>query len=304
MNTILSQNLKKYRLARNITQEQAAEMLDVSAQTISRWECCTTLPDVMKLPEIARLYCVTIDDLFKKTSVAYENYAQRLASVYEASRRFDDFFQAEQEFKKLISGGQYSMDDLRTYGIIHQFMMMDCKEKALYWFDRTLKECASGDEEIRRRTREQRMRLLSLVGESCVKEQKEALSEAPQSAEEWVLMLVAYLHAKQYEDAHECYQKAAVMFPNEWELHIHGGSTCRKLGLYDEAFACWDKAEQLEPTLVDTKYERAFCYADMGEFEKAYHMHLEIAEALSKEGLEVEAAAEIQHANHILNQHK
>lgn len=305
MNTILSQNLKKYRLARNLTQEQAAELLKVSPQTVSRWECSTTLPDVTLLPEIARLYCVTIDDLFRKTYVAYENYAQRLASLYEASRTFENFFQAEQEFQKLIAGGQYSMDDLRTYGIIHQFMMMDCKEKALYWFERTLKECNEDDWEIRRRTRAQKMRLLSQMGEaeSCVAEQRRLLEQNSHSAEEWVLMLVAYLHAKGYEDAYQCYQKAASLFPEEWELHIHGGSACRKLGLYEEAFTCWEKAEQLEPTFVDVKYEKAFCYADMGEYEKAYHMHLEIAEALSKEGLEVEAAAEIQHANHILNQH-
>ena len=306
MNKLLSQNLKKYRLARNLTQEQAAELLQVSAQTISRWECCTTLPDVTMLPEIARLYCVTIDDLFKTSSVAYENYAQRLASVYEATRKSEDFFQVEQEFKKLIATGQYSMDDLRTYGIMYQFMMMDCREKALYWFDRTLKECTDEDRDIRRRTRQQKMRLLSLVGEAeaCVEEQKKKLESSPGSSEEWVLMLAAFLHAKRYEDAYECYQKAAALFPEEWELHIHGGAACRKLGFYDKAFSCWDKADLLRPDYVDTKYERAFCYADMGDYDKAYQMHMEIAEALTKDGLEVEAAAEIQRANHILNHQK
>lgn len=306
MNNLLSQNLKKYRLAKNLTQEQAAEKLNVSPQTVSRWECCTTLPDVTKLPEIARLYSVTIDDLFQKNTVAYENYAQRLASVYEASRKIEDFFQAEQEFKKLISAGGYSMDDLRTYGIMHQFMMMDCKEKALYWFDRTLAECTEEDCDILRRTRAQKLRLRALMGEAetCVEEQKKALDASGGSSVEWVLMLVAYLHANQYEDAYECYQKAAELFPEEWELHIHGGSACRKLGLYDEAFSCWEQAERLRPTYVDVKYEKAFCYADMGLYDKAYQMHLEIAEALAAEGLEVEAAAELQRANLLINQHK
>lgn len=34
----LSLNLKKFRLSKKLTQEQAAEALHVSAQTISRWE--------------------------------------------------------------------------------------------------------------------------------------------------------------------------------------------------------------------------------------------------------------------------
>ncbi|MBE6922473.1 MAG: helix-turn-helix domain-containing protein [Ruminococcaceae bacterium] len=62
--TVFSKNLKRFRMAKNMTQEQAAEALGVSTQTVSRWECNTTLPDVTILPKIASLYCVTIDDLF------------------------------------------------------------------------------------------------------------------------------------------------------------------------------------------------------------------------------------------------
>ena len=67
MSQILSQTLKRLRTEKNYTQEEAARILGVTAQTISRWECNITLPDVMLLPEIAKLYCVTIDDLFMNT---------------------------------------------------------------------------------------------------------------------------------------------------------------------------------------------------------------------------------------------
>lgn len=55
MNNIFSDNLKKIRLAKGLTQEQVAEKLNVNSQTVSRWECGTTLPDVLTLPELARL---------------------------------------------------------------------------------------------------------------------------------------------------------------------------------------------------------------------------------------------------------
>ena len=38
MNTTFASNLRKLRLARSLTQEQAAGKLGVSAQSISRWE--------------------------------------------------------------------------------------------------------------------------------------------------------------------------------------------------------------------------------------------------------------------------
>ena len=67
---VFSKNLKRFRVAKNMTQEQVAEAISVSTQTISRWECNTTLPDVTILPRIATLYGITIDDLYKETSMA------------------------------------------------------------------------------------------------------------------------------------------------------------------------------------------------------------------------------------------
>ena len=89
--TVFSENMKKFRLAKKYTQEEVAEKLCVTAQSVSRWECGTTLPDVLLLPEIAKLYGVLVDDLFKKQSVAYDNYAQRLSALYEISREPEDF---------------------------------------------------------------------------------------------------------------------------------------------------------------------------------------------------------------------
>ncbi len=99
MSNILAENLKKFRLAKNYTQEYVADILGFASQTVSRWECETTFPDVMILPEIARLYGVAVDDFYKKSSVVYENYAQRLASVYEKSDSPEDFIRAELELK-------------------------------------------------------------------------------------------------------------------------------------------------------------------------------------------------------------
>ena len=100
-NEIFSQNLRRLRLQKHLTQEQLSNMLGVSVQSISRWECGNTLPDVMLLPEIARLYNITIDDLYRPDATGYPSFAQRLLAVYEASGRSEDFLAAEQAFSKI-----------------------------------------------------------------------------------------------------------------------------------------------------------------------------------------------------------
>ena len=140
MNNLFSNNLKKLRLQKNLTQEQVAEVLGVSTQTISRWECNTTCPDIMLLPGIARLYCVTVDDLFKENSSAYENYAQRLASVYEITHKAEDYLTADIEFNKLKKSGDYTLEDCRIHGVIHSSMMCSCKRLAIKNFNHIINE--------------------------------------------------------------------------------------------------------------------------------------------------------------------
>lgn len=75
---IVSENLKYFRQEKGQTQEAAATILHLDLRTVSRWECGTSMPDIMLLPKLAELYGITADALCRKVSVAYENYAQRL----------------------------------------------------------------------------------------------------------------------------------------------------------------------------------------------------------------------------------
>ena len=61
---MLAERIRQLRLSHQMTQEQAAWALGVSAQSISRWECGNTLPDALMLPHIAKLFKVTLDELY------------------------------------------------------------------------------------------------------------------------------------------------------------------------------------------------------------------------------------------------
>ncbi|MDD7014433.1 MAG: helix-turn-helix domain-containing protein [Treponema sp.] len=66
---MFSENLINLRKLKNISQEELAEKLNVSRQTISKWETGESLPDIEKTKILAELFNVSIDDLvnFEKT---------------------------------------------------------------------------------------------------------------------------------------------------------------------------------------------------------------------------------------------
>ena len=51
----LKQKLKELRTSRRLTQEEVAEALGVSAQTVSKWERGLLSPDIYLLPKIVAL---------------------------------------------------------------------------------------------------------------------------------------------------------------------------------------------------------------------------------------------------------
>lgn len=60
----LANNIRVFRLGRQMTQAQLANVLGVQYQTISKWENAISVPDTTMLPAIADTFGITIDDLF------------------------------------------------------------------------------------------------------------------------------------------------------------------------------------------------------------------------------------------------
>lgn len=289
--TTFCKNLKRLRLAKHLTQEQAAEQLGVSAQSISRWECGTTLPDVTVLPDIARLYCVTIDDLYRESSVAYDNYAQRLGSVFEATKQPEDFLLAEQEYRKLFKSGAYTAEDLRLYGILHQYMMQVCMEKAEEIFDRVLKKGPEQEPEIYWRVRRQKGYFLWQVGrnQETIDECLPKVEAGSRELQEWICLIAAYQLGEEYEKALELAGQTAEKFPESAYLHIYTGDMFRSLKRYEEAFRHWRRALEMEPEWLDSAYSMGFCYEELEDYQKASEVWEGIADHLSGRGFDVEA---------------
>jgi transcriptional regulator with XRE-family HTH domain len=59
----IAENLRALRKTKDLTQEKIAEMLNVSTQSVSKWERGDTLPDITLLPSLANLFRVSVDEL-------------------------------------------------------------------------------------------------------------------------------------------------------------------------------------------------------------------------------------------------
>jgi len=291
MNNHLAYNLRKLRLDKHLTQEQAAASLGVSAQSVSRWETCATMPDVMLLPQIASLYGVLVDELFRPAAQGYDNNAQRLLAVYERTHKPEDFLAAVQEFEKLIRVGTATADDWRSYGVTHEYMVYHCIEKATRCYEKAMELTRDADTEMYHRTRRQSDLLRSRIGQSaaCIAEQEAAVRREPDNADAWADLAHVLGCADQPERTLQVCKDALERFPNNALLHIFAGDACRTLKQYEQAFPHWEAALHLDDTFIDAMYSMAFCRGDMGQFDKAADIWDAISRKLNERGLEIEA---------------
>ncbi len=64
-----SEKLLTLRRANNLTQEQLAEQLDVSRQSISKWESAQAIPELDKIVALSAIFDVTTDYLLKSSEI-------------------------------------------------------------------------------------------------------------------------------------------------------------------------------------------------------------------------------------------
>ena len=59
----LGNKILELRKKENLSQEQLAEKMNVTRQTISNWELNETTPDIKQAKELSRLFKVSLDEL-------------------------------------------------------------------------------------------------------------------------------------------------------------------------------------------------------------------------------------------------
>ena len=89
-------NIKKLRTARGLTQEQLAELLNVSSAAVSKWEVKNTYPDITMLFPLAHIFGVSLDELMGYDEVKIKEEIERLLDSYHAHSRNGEFTKARE----------------------------------------------------------------------------------------------------------------------------------------------------------------------------------------------------------------
>lgn len=78
--------LKEARMAAGLTQEQAAENLKVSRQTMSNWENNRSYPDILNVLAMSDLYHASLDRLLKGDPELMEHIQESMDTVKQTRR--------------------------------------------------------------------------------------------------------------------------------------------------------------------------------------------------------------------------
>ncbi len=110
--------LKELRKEKGITQEQFAEILNVSGRTVSRWETGNNMPDISILVDIADYYDVSIPEIIngERKSEIMDNEERKVANSMA------DYAVAEKEriFKEMRIQSIIGLCALIGYFVIHE----------------------------------------------------------------------------------------------------------------------------------------------------------------------------------------
>lgn len=82
----IGQKLKDARVASGLTQEGAAEKINVSQQTISNWENEKTYPDIISVIKLSDIYSISLDDLLKGDKKMMEHLEED-ANIVKSNKR-------------------------------------------------------------------------------------------------------------------------------------------------------------------------------------------------------------------------
>ncbi len=88
----LSENLKKYRILKNLTQEDVAGYLGITSQSVSKWERGETYPDITFLPALANIFETSVDLLIGMDTIRAEETRlniHRKAIEYQRNGEYD-----------------------------------------------------------------------------------------------------------------------------------------------------------------------------------------------------------------------
>ena len=128
----LGAKIKHLRCKAGLTQEQLAEKLGLSGQSVSKWENAVAMPDITLLPKLAEEFGVSIDELFDLTQ---EQKLRRIENRMELETELpSDVFREYEEFlqEQLAADGERDRILSLLGHLYHHRMQADARKVSRY----------------------------------------------------------------------------------------------------------------------------------------------------------------------------
>ncbi len=128
----IGQKIKFLRRKAGLTQEQLGERLNISAQSVSKWETGAAMPDITLLPLISKEFGVSIDEIFDLTQ---EDRLQRIEKRMEIEEELpgDIFREYEDYLKNLLAENEDRVKCLELLAnLYHHRMEADSRRVSRY----------------------------------------------------------------------------------------------------------------------------------------------------------------------------
>ena len=98
----LPANLKKYRIAKDLTQEEVAEFLGITAQSVSKWERGESYPDITFLPALANIFETSVDLLIGMDAIRAEETRYSIHKTAVEYQKNGEYDKAEKTYREAL----------------------------------------------------------------------------------------------------------------------------------------------------------------------------------------------------------
>ena len=98
----LSANLKKFRVMKELTQEDVAEYLGITAQSVSKWERGESYPDITLLPALANIFETSVDLLLGMDTIRADETRRNIHKTAVEYQQSGDYALAEKTYREAL----------------------------------------------------------------------------------------------------------------------------------------------------------------------------------------------------------
>lgn len=256
----LGKVIRKYRKIRNLTQEEMAGRLGVTAPAVNKWENENSYPDITLLAPIARLLGISLDTLLsfhEDLTMEEINEIVREADLRLKEESYDEaFVWAKKKLEQYPNCDELSLDIAIIFDAQRMVQDISKEEYDEYFCSLYVRVLDSDDESIRIRAAD------SLVGFYMRKKQYDKAEKyleyfSIQNPERKRKQAQIYAETGRIKEAYKAYEELLFSDYQRTSMELHG--------MY--MLALQDNDRKRAHRLVDKQKELARCF-EMGKYHE------------------------------------